>query len=115
VQKRVFLFIYYRGLKNAEQRLKHPGIELCLKIGTNFFNFMITIDRTEYKGSSWKKEVTNALKEGSNVTLKNFRHDSDINHSKEIGKMHRAKVSLHLDYTVCCFKILNKANHRKIG
>jgi hypothetical protein len=74
---------------------------------------MITIDRLEHKGPAWKKHVMSALKDGNNVTLKNFQHASDYNHCKEIGEKHQAKVSLHLDYTVCCFKIPIKARPRQ--
>lgn len=66
---------------------------------------MITIDRMKYKGTTWKRRVTDALKEGDNVTLKNFRIVSDLNNCEEIGKNHGAKVSLHLDHTVCCFHL----------
>jgi len=74
---------------------------------------MITIDRNKYEGSLWKKDVINALKEENNVTLKNFQHDSDLSHCKEIGNKNNAKVSLHLDKTVCCFKILHQARQRR--
>jgi hypothetical protein len=76
--------------------------------GNKFVNFMITINRSEHDGLAWKKEVANALKQGSNVTLTNFVYDSDMNHCEEIGKKHKAKVSLHLDYTVCCFTVSGK-------
>jgi hypothetical protein len=69
---------------------------------------MITIDRMKYKGTTWKRRVTDALKEGDNVTLKNLRLVSDLNYCEEIGKKFRAKVSLHLDHTVCCFHLSSK-------
>ncbi len=69
---------------------------------------MITIDRSEHEGLAWKKEVANALKQGSSVTLTNFRQDSDMDHCEEIGEKYKARVSLHLDYTVCCFKVPGK-------
>lgn len=76
---------------------------------------MITIDRMKYKGTTWKKRVTDALKEGDNVTLKNFRIVSDLNYCEEIGKNHEAKVSLHLDHTVCCFHLSSKKKRVLVG
>jgi len=65
---------------------------------------MITIDHIEYDDQSWTRDVSTALKKGSNVTLKNFRYDSDMNYCQEIGRQHHVKVTLHLDHTVCCFE-----------
>ena len=66
---------------------------------------MITINRLEHDGLAWKRDVAKALKHGNNVTLTNIHYDSDMDHCHEIGKKHKAKISLHLDYTVCCFKV----------
>jgi hypothetical protein len=77
----------------------------------DFEDFMITIDRIEYDDQSWTRDVSDALKRGTNVTLKNFRYDSDMNLCQEIGKVHQVKVTLHLDHTVCCFeKIVGQKN-----
>jgi hypothetical protein len=75
---------------------------------------MITIDRMKYQGTTWKRRVSDALKEGDNVTLKNFRIVSDLNNCEEIGKKHRAKVSLHLDHTVCCFHLSSKKKRQPV-
>lgn len=71
---------------------------------------MTIINRIEYNDHSWKKDIAKALKQGSNVTLKNFRRDFDMSDCQEIGDKHKARVTLHLDQTVCCFKISNKGN-----
>ena len=64
---------------------------------------MITINRTEHDGLAWKKKVAEALKAGHSVTLKNLLYDSDMEHCEAIKKKHGVKLSVHLDYTVCCF------------